>query len=73
MYLNNRLALPVNSSPVMVFPKQNFSSQSDVLRYWAFKGNVQSFQCMVLKWSTFKCKSFIILLIYIFDIYLLSI
>uniref|UniRef100_A0A672GXD7 Choline O-acetyltransferase n=1 Tax=Salarias fasciatus TaxID=181472 RepID=A0A672GXD7_SALFA len=24
MYLNNRLALPVNSSPAMVFPQQNF-------------------------------------------------
>ncbi|KAI2657870.1 Choline O-acetyltransferase [Labeo rohita] len=32
MYLSNRLALPVNSSPVMVFPKQNFRSQSDTLR-----------------------------------------
>ncbi|KAA0718026.1 Choline O-acetyltransferase [Triplophysa tibetana] len=35
MYLNNRLALPVNSSPVMVFPKQTFNCQSDVLRYAA--------------------------------------
>ncbi|KAI7805376.1 putative choline O-acetyltransferase [Triplophysa rosa] len=35
MYLNNRLALPVNSSPVMVFPKQKFRCQSDVLRYAA--------------------------------------
>ncbi|TRY56784.1 hypothetical protein DNTS_035603 [Danionella cerebrum] len=35
MYLNNRLALPVNSSPVMVFPKQNFRCQSDTLRYAA--------------------------------------
>ena len=34
MYLNNRLALPVNSSPAMVFPKQNFRAQSDALRYW---------------------------------------
>lgn len=33
MYLNNRLALPVNSSPVMVFPQQNFRAQIDPLRY----------------------------------------
>ncbi|KAK1791702.1 hypothetical protein P4O66_013681, partial [Electrophorus voltai] len=35
MYLNNRLALPVNSSPVMVFPNQNFRAQSDTLRFAA--------------------------------------
>ncbi|XP_028845157.1 choline O-acetyltransferase [Denticeps clupeoides] len=35
MYLNNRLALPVNSSPVMVFPKQNFRTNSDSLRFAA--------------------------------------
>lgn len=39
MYLNNRLALPVNSSPVMVFPKQTFRDQKDALRY------VLSFGC----------------------------
>lgn len=33
MYLNNRLALPVNSSPAMVFPKQTFKDQRDALRY----------------------------------------
>ncbi|TNN03452.1 hypothetical protein fugu_000481 [Takifugu bimaculatus] len=32
MYLNNRLALPVNSSPAMVFPKQMFKEQRDALR-----------------------------------------
>ncbi|XP_077359731.1 choline O-acetyltransferase b isoform X1 [Festucalex cinctus] len=35
MYLNNRLALPVNSSPAMVFPKQTFKDHKDVLRYAA--------------------------------------
>ncbi|KAM9425834.1 choline O-acetyltransferase b [Pholidichthys leucotaenia] len=35
MYLNNRLALPVNSSPVMVFPKQTFRDHKDVLRFAA--------------------------------------
>ncbi|KAG5855467.1 hypothetical protein ANANG_G00049350 [Anguilla anguilla] len=35
MYLNNRLALPVNSSPVMVFPKQSFRDRSDTLRFAA--------------------------------------
>ncbi|XP_035001889.2 choline O-acetyltransferase [Hippoglossus stenolepis] len=35
MYLNNRLALPVNSSPVMVFPKQTFRDQKDALRFAA--------------------------------------
>ncbi|KAM9837491.1 choline O-acetyltransferase b [Aulostomus maculatus] len=35
MYLNNRLALTVNSSPVMVFPKQTFRDQADALRYAA--------------------------------------
>ncbi|KAG2462832.1 CLAT acetyltransferase, partial [Polypterus senegalus] len=33
MYLNNRLPLPVNSSPAMVFPHQNFHNQSDHLRH----------------------------------------
>eukprot|EP00064_Thunnus_orientalis_P001615 superscaffoldBa00000111_g1618 len=32
MYLNNRLALPVNSSPVMVFPEQHFRAPIDSLR-----------------------------------------
>ncbi|XP_072229350.1 choline O-acetyltransferase-like [Leuresthes tenuis] len=35
MYLNNRLALPVNSSPAMVFPKQAFRDQKDALRFAA--------------------------------------
>ncbi|KAM7370669.1 hypothetical protein PAMP_010196 [Pampus punctatissimus] len=35
MYLNNRLALPVNSSPVMVFPKQAFKDHKDALRFAA--------------------------------------
>ncbi|XP_056152714.1 choline O-acetyltransferase-like [Lampris incognitus] len=35
MYLNNRLALPVNSSPVMVFPKHTFSDCKDALRFAA--------------------------------------
>uniref|UniRef100_A0AAR2KPS9 Choline O-acetyltransferase n=1 Tax=Pygocentrus nattereri TaxID=42514 RepID=A0AAR2KPS9_PYGNA len=35
MYLNNRLALPVNSSPVLVFPKQSFRSREDSLRFAA--------------------------------------
>nr|XP_015818485.2 choline O-acetyltransferase [Nothobranchius furzeri]XP_015818486.2 choline O-acetyltransferase [Nothobranchius furzeri] len=35
MYLNNRLALPVNSSPAMVFPKQTFRDQKDALRFAA--------------------------------------
>uniref|UniRef100_A0A3Q0SS72 Choline O-acetyltransferase n=1 Tax=Amphilophus citrinellus TaxID=61819 RepID=A0A3Q0SS72_AMPCI len=35
MYLNNRLALPVNSSPAMVFPQQNFKAPVDSLRFAA--------------------------------------
>nr|XP_019944776.1 PREDICTED: choline O-acetyltransferase [Paralichthys olivaceus] len=35
MYLNNRLALPVNSSPAMVFPLQNFKAPIDSLRFAA--------------------------------------
>ncbi|KAM3862794.1 choline O-acetyltransferase [Diretmus argenteus] len=35
MYLNNRLALPVNSSPAMVFPQQNFKAPIDTLRFAA--------------------------------------
>ncbi|KAM3606652.1 uncharacterized protein V6R79_020638 [Siganus canaliculatus] len=35
MYLNNRLALPVNSSPAMVFPPQNFRAPIDSLRFAA--------------------------------------
>ncbi|KAF0027513.1 hypothetical protein F2P81_020254 [Scophthalmus maximus] len=35
MYLNNRMALPVNSSPAMVFPQQNFRAPIDSLRFAA--------------------------------------
>ncbi|CAK6953189.1 choline O-acetyltransferase [Scomber scombrus] len=35
MYLNNRLALPVNSSPAMVFPQQQFRAPIDSLRFAA--------------------------------------
>ncbi|XP_076855924.1 choline O-acetyltransferase-like [Brachyhypopomus gauderio] len=35
MYLNNRLALPVNSSPALVFPKQSFRDREDPLRFAA--------------------------------------
>ncbi|XP_063047323.1 choline O-acetyltransferase [Engraulis encrasicolus] len=35
MYLNNRSALPVNSSPVIVLPKQNFKTNSDATRFAA--------------------------------------
>ncbi|XP_068573570.1 choline O-acetyltransferase [Cebidichthys violaceus] len=35
MYLNNRQALPVNSSPVMVFPQQHFKAPMDSLRFAA--------------------------------------
>uniref|UniRef100_A0A3B3BDI2 Choline O-acetyltransferase n=1 Tax=Oryzias melastigma TaxID=30732 RepID=A0A3B3BDI2_ORYME len=35
MYLNNRAALPVNSSPVMVFPQQNFRASVDSLKFAA--------------------------------------
>ncbi|XP_043912454.1 choline O-acetyltransferase isoform X2 [Protopterus annectens] len=35
MYLNNRLALPVNSSPAMIFPYQNFRTTDDQLRFAA--------------------------------------
>ncbi|KAM9716226.1 choline O-acetyltransferase b isoform 1-T2 [Menidia menidia] len=35
MYLANRLALPVNSSPAMVFPKQSFRDQKEALRFAA--------------------------------------
>ncbi|KAM5236063.1 choline O-acetyltransferase [Ctenodactylus gundi] len=35
MYLGNRLALPVNSSPVLVFARQPFQDSSDQLRFAA--------------------------------------
>ncbi|KAF7655919.1 hypothetical protein LDENG_00048450 [Lucifuga dentata] len=35
MYLNNRLALPVNSSPAIVFPLQNFWAPNNSLRFAA--------------------------------------
>ncbi|XP_055517636.1 choline O-acetyltransferase [Leucoraja erinacea] len=35
MYLCNPLALPVNSSPGMVFPQQNFQDEGDQLRFAA--------------------------------------
>ncbi|XP_053477302.1 choline O-acetyltransferase [Ictalurus furcatus] len=48
MYLNNRLALPVNSSPVMVFPKQNFRTPSDILRFAAHLiSGVLEYKCLI--------------------------
>ncbi|XP_037542682.1 choline O-acetyltransferase [Nematolebias whitei] len=35
MYLSNRLALPINSSPAMVFPPQSFRAPIDSLRFAA--------------------------------------
>ncbi|XP_068610907.1 choline O-acetyltransferase-like [Brachionichthys hirsutus] len=35
MYLNSRLALPVNSSPAVVFPVQTFRDHEDALRFAA--------------------------------------
>uniref|UniRef100_A0A8C0RMH9 Choline O-acetyltransferase n=1 Tax=Canis lupus familiaris TaxID=9615 RepID=A0A8C0RMH9_CANLF len=35
MYLNNRLALPVNSSPAVIFARQHFQDTSDQLRFAA--------------------------------------
>ncbi|NWU04338.1 CLAT acetyltransferase, partial [Urocynchramus pylzowi] len=35
MYLNNRLALPVNSSPAIIFARQNFKDTNDQLRFAA--------------------------------------
>ncbi|CAD5123639.1 DgyrCDS11967 [Dimorphilus gyrociliatus] len=35
MYFKNKLALPVNSNPGMVFPRQNFPEKSDALRFAA--------------------------------------
>uniref|UniRef100_A0A8C2UHR0 Choline O-acetyltransferase n=1 Tax=Chinchilla lanigera TaxID=34839 RepID=A0A8C2UHR0_CHILA len=35
MYLNNRLALPVNSSPAIIFARQPFQDTSDQLRFAA--------------------------------------
>ena len=33
MYMKVRLALPVNSNPGMVFPRQQFEDESEQLRY----------------------------------------
>ncbi|KAM6184855.1 choline O-acetyltransferase [Rhynchocyon petersi] len=35
MYLNNRLALPVNSSPALIFARQHFQDTSDQIRFAA--------------------------------------
>ncbi|XP_062831879.1 choline O-acetyltransferase isoform X2 [Anolis carolinensis] len=35
MYLNNRLALPVNSSPAIIFARQQFQDANDQLRFTA--------------------------------------
>ncbi|NWY26476.1 CLAT acetyltransferase, partial [Pheucticus melanocephalus] len=35
MYLNNRLALPVNSSPAIIFARQHFKDTNDQLRFAA--------------------------------------
>lgn len=32
MYLNNRLALPVNSSPAVIFARQHFQDTNDQIR-----------------------------------------
>ncbi|XP_019739062.1 choline O-acetyltransferase b [Hippocampus comes] len=48
MYLSNRLALPVNSSPAMVFPKQTFKDQKDALRYAArLVGGVLEYKALI--------------------------
>ncbi|XP_062852449.1 choline O-acetyltransferase [Trichomycterus rosablanca] len=48
MYLNNRLALPVNSSPAMVFPKQTYRTQSDALRFAAHLiSGVLEYKCLL--------------------------
>ncbi|XP_063077514.1 choline O-acetyltransferase-like [Engraulis encrasicolus] len=48
MYLNNRLALPVNSSPVMVLPRQTFTDHKDFLRYAArLIGGVLDYKAML--------------------------
>ncbi|XP_076831583.1 choline O-acetyltransferase isoform X2 [Brachyhypopomus gauderio] len=48
MYLNNRLALPVNSSPAMVFPNQNFRAESDTLRFAAHLiSGVLEYKCLL--------------------------
>jgi len=33
MYMKVKLALPVNSNPGMVFPRQHFSDRNEQLRY----------------------------------------
>lgn len=35
MYLNNRVALPLNSNPGYVFPRQHFANDDDFIRYAA--------------------------------------
>ena len=35
MYMNNKLPLPINSNPGMVFPKQHFKDEDAHLRFVA--------------------------------------
>jgi choline O-acetyltransferase len=35
MYMKNKLPLPINSNPGMVFPKQNFKDEDTRLRFVA--------------------------------------
>lgn len=35
MYLSNRIPLPINSNPAMIFPKENFDDENMQLRFVA--------------------------------------
>lgn len=35
MYLLNRIPLPINSNPAMIFPKENFADENSQLRFAA--------------------------------------
>ena len=48
MYLLNKLPLPINSNPAMVFPKENFNDEDDQLRFTAkLISGIMDYKCVI--------------------------
>lgn len=48
MYLYNKLPLPINSNPAMVFPKENFNDEDDQLRFTSrLISGIMDYKCVI--------------------------
>ncbi|CAF0786065.1 unnamed protein product [Brachionus calyciflorus] len=48
MYLLNKLPLPINSNPAMIFPKENFEDEDDQLRFTArLISGIMDYKCVI--------------------------